>query len=90
MGEIAIIGGADGPTVLFLSGGSTGMLIGIASLFLLLFGLVIAGLVWNIKRNKPVKICIYGILTAFFVLLLVLIVIVCVYLFCRQQGVHEL
>lgn len=90
MGEIAIIGGADGPTVLFLSGGSTGMLIGIASLFLLLFGLVIAGLVRNIKRNKPVKICIYGILTAFFVLLLVIVVAACVYLFCRQQGVHEL
>ncbi len=70
------------------------MLIGIASLFLLLFGLVIAGLVIaglvrNIKRNKPVKICIYGILTVFFVLLLVLVVAVCVYLFCRQQGVHE-
>ena len=59
---IAIIGGADGPTSIYISKQSLWMIIIETIIILALSVLVICGFVRNIKRRKIIKSLIYGII----------------------------
>ena len=69
---IAIIGGADGPTSIYVSSGAKWQLILILLIFIFFFIFGIIRLIQNIKKHKPIRIVVWSVILFLMISIVVL------------------
>ena len=76
--SIGIIGGADGPTAIYLGPGVIWLLLAGCILYAALFVLAVLGLVRSIRKRRRLRTALSAILCAFFVLIAAVAVVIAI------------
>ena len=76
--SIGIIGGADGPTAIYLGPGVIWLLLAGCILYVALFALAVLGLVRSIRKRRRLRTALSAILCAFFVLIAAVAVVIAI------------
>lgn len=76
--SIGIIGGADGPTAIYLGPGGLWLLLACCVLYAVLFALAVLGLVRSIRKRRRLWTALFAVLCAVFVLIAAAAVVIAV------------